>query len=156
MEKLCKQLEDKLCTLLSFLTQLPAELEMIADEIDNENLKNALCSIAVESNQYANELNAHLRRLEIDPPHVLPANLKEEILQEEILGWNIARGNEVLNICEKSEAFFTRLYTEAMQEYLPNTSLKDMMNYQLMGIKSAFLRVRFLNSLRFKKQLVTN
>jgi hypothetical protein len=32
MEKLCQQFEEKLCKLLSFLTQLPSELETIADE----------------------------------------------------------------------------------------------------------------------------
>jgi hypothetical protein len=60
-----KQFEDKLCNLLSFLTQLPSELEIIADEIDNENLKNALTAVAVESDQYAKELSAHV----VQPGH---------------------------------------------------------------------------------------
>jgi hypothetical protein len=149
MEKIRQKFEDKLCTLLSFLTQLPAELEMIADEIDNENLKNALCSVAIESNQYAKELNAQLRTMEIKTPSLQPAHFQDEIMQSDFSGLRVSRGKEVLNICEKSEAFFTRLYMDVLNEYLPSASLSDMMNYQLLGIKSAFMRIRFLNSLRF-------
>ena len=149
MEKICQKFEEKLCTLLSFLTQLPAELEMMADEIDNENLKNALCSVADESNQYAKELNAQLRSLEIKPPHLEQTNLEAELIQQDFSGLGIMKGKEVSNICEKCEAFFTKLYMDILSEYLPNTSLSAMMNYQLLGIKSAFMRIRFLNSLRF-------
>ncbi len=149
MERLCKQMEDKLCTLLSFLTQLPCKLEMIADEIDNENLRNALCAVAMESNEYANELNAQLRSLEIVPPVPGINNLEEEIIEKSLMYSSKEKGKELLSICERSEAFFSELYTDLLNGYFPNASLKDMMHYQLLGIKSAFMRIRFLNSLRF-------
>ena len=149
MEMLCKKFEYKLCTLLSFLTQLPSELEMIADEIDNVNLKNALCAVAIESNQYAKELSAHLRTLEINPPRPELSNFQEDFIEGDFADGDITKGKEVLNICEKSEAFFTMLYTDVLSEYFPNASLKDMMHYQLLGIKSAFMRIRFLNLMRF-------
>ncbi|MEO6721674.1 MAG: hypothetical protein ABIN67_15000 [Ferruginibacter sp.] len=148
MEKLCQQFEEKLCKLLSFLTQLPCELEMIADEIDNENLKNALTAVAIESDQYAKELSAHLHSLEIKAPVLQLQNFQEAIIQDSPFDAHV-KGEEVQHICEKSEAFFTNLYTDVLNEYFPNTSLKDMMNYQLLGIRSAFMRIRFLNSLRF-------
>lgn len=149
MEKLCSQLEDKLCKLLSFLTQLPGKLEMIADEIDNENLSNALCAVAVESNQYAKELNAQLRSLEIIPPAVGISNLEDEIIEKNLLFSPKEKGKEVLSICENCEAFFSQLYSDLLTNYLPSASLKSMMDYQMLGIKSAFMRIRFLNSLRF-------
>jgi len=151
MEMLCKQFENKLCTLLSFLTKLPTELEMIAEEIDNENLKNALTAVAIESNQYARELSSHLRALEIHPPLPALLNFEEQFIEGDFAEGDITKGKEVLNICEKSEAFFTRLYTDVLSEYLPNASLKDMMQYQLLGIKSAFMRIRFLNTMRFSQ-----
>ena len=149
MQRLCKQVEDKLCTLLSFLTQLPGKLEMIADEIDNENLRNALCAVAIESNEYAKELNAQLRSLAIIPPDPVINNLEEEIIENSLLYSSKEKGKEVLSICENCETFFSQLYTDLLTSYLPNASLKDMMNYQLLGIKSAFMRIKFLNSLRF-------
>jgi hypothetical protein len=148
MEKLCQQFEEKLCKLLSFLTHLPSELETIADEIDNENLKNALTAVAIESDQYAKELSAHLHTLEIRPPRIQPASLQEAIIEDNPCDTHV-KGEEVMHICEKSEAFFTKLYTDVLNEYFPNASLKDMMNYQLLGIRSAFMRIRLLNSLRF-------
>jgi hypothetical protein len=148
MEKLCQQFEDKLCNLLSFLTQLPCELEIIADEVDNENLKNALSAVAIESDQYAKELSAHLFNLDIKTPRVQPGNFQQAIIQDSPYDAHM-KGEEILHICEKSEAFFTKLYTEVLNEYFPNTSLKDMMNYQLLGIRSAFMRIKLLNSLRF-------
>ena len=149
MEKLHKQFEDKLCTLLSFLTQLPCELDMIADEIDNENLKNALSAVAIESNQYAKELADQLRSLAIRPPLAEVVNFQDAFFVQDPRATHM-KGEEVLDICERVETFFTRLYSEAMNEYFPNNSLNDMMNYQLLGIRSAFMRIRFLNSLRFR------
>ncbi|MEO5889243.1 MAG: hypothetical protein ABIQ31_03270 [Ferruginibacter sp.] len=149
MERLCRKMEDKLCSLLSFLTQLPGKLEMIADEIDNENLKNALCAVAAESNEYAKELNSQLRRLEIIPPVPAIHNLEAEIIEQSLTGLCKEKGQEILSICENCEAFFSRLYTDLLDDYLSNTSLRSMMNYQLLGIRSAFMRIRFLNSLRF-------
>ncbi len=150
MERLCKQIEDKLCTLISFLTQLPGKLEMIADEIDNENLRNALCAVALESTEYAKELIAQLRRLEIIPPVPGINNLEDEIIERSLMGAPRERGKEVLSICEGCESFFSQLYTDLLNDYFSNTSLKNMMNYQLLGIKSAFMRIRFLNALRLK------
>lgn len=149
MERLCKQMEDKLCLLLSFLTQLPGKMEMIADEIDNENLKNALCAVAIESNHYAMELNAQLKTLSIVPPVSGINNLEEEIIEKSLLNAPREKGKELLSICERSEAFFSQLYTDLLNDYFPNASIKVMMNYQLLGIKSAFMRIRYLNALRF-------
>jgi len=151
MERLCQQMEDKFSTLLSFLTQLPGKLEMIADEIDNENLRNALCAVAMESTEYAKELNAQLRRLQIVPPVPGINNLDEELIEKSLVTSSKERGKEVLSICESCEAFFSQHYTDLINDYFPNASLKNMMNYQLLGIKSAFMRIKFLNSLRLVK-----
>jgi hypothetical protein len=149
MEKLCKQMEEKLCKLLSFLTQLPEQLEMIADEIDDPNLRNALSAVAVESAEYARELNAQLKHLGIEPPLPALASLQAELIEKSIQHLPQKKGTEIMSICENCEQFFSGLYSDLISDYLSGTALKNMMNYQLMGIKSAFMRIRFLNSLRF-------
>jgi len=145
---LCTQKEDKLCTLLSFLTQLPGKLEMIADEIDDENLRNALGAVADESRQYGMELKAQLKNLKIAAPVSDNHDLEEEVIERSVLNCPKEKGKEVLSICESCEAFFSNLYTDLLEEYVFNTSLRNMMSYQLLGIKSAFMRIRFLNTLR--------
>src|SRR5689334_4028317 len=109
MEMLCQQKEEKLCMLLSILTQLPGKLEMIADEIDNENLKNAFSSIALESNQYAKELSEQLRSLAITPMDAGTDHLEEAIIESGLANSPKEKGREVLSICESCENFFSGL-----------------------------------------------
>lgn len=149
MEKLCKHLEDKLCALLYFLTKFPCILEMMAEEIENENLRDALCAVASESGQYAKELYAHLRwpaKADI----VTSINNPDEGIAEKIyLNSSKEKGNEVLLICNQNESFFSEFYIDLLDNHLPDESLKKMLHYQLAGIRSAFTRIRFLNSSRF-------
>lgn len=149
MEKLCRQMEDKLCLLLSYLTRLPEKLEMIADEIDNENLRNALFAAAIESTEYARELKAQLKVMEIIAPIPIISNPEEELLESSLLNAPKQKGSEILSVCESCETFFAQLYTGLLNEYFFGSSLKNMMKYQLLGLQSAFTRIKFLNSLRF-------
>ena len=148
MEKPYDQVEDKLCKLLFFLQQLTAKLEILSDEIDNENLRNALCAVANESNQYASELNCQLKSWSVVPASALN-NLEDKIIENSLNNNPREKGIELSSICERSEAFFSELYNDLINDYFTNTPLKNMMHYQLHGIKSAFMRIRFLNSLRF-------
>jgi hypothetical protein len=151
MDKLCRQIEDKLCKTLSFLTQLSFTIESIADEIDNKHLKNALRAVAIESNQYAIELNTQLRRIAIIPVYPSFNDLEKELALTTTLNAPNGRGIEVLSICESCETFFVALYNDLLNNFLPGPDLKQMINYQLMGIRSAFMRIRFFNAIRFQQ-----
>lgn len=140
---------DKLGALLSLLTKLPAELEMIADEIDNENLRNALCAVAIESSEYAMQLNLQLKTLHIEKPPNDSKDYWRELEQLAPPDSIRAKGREISSICEKCEVFFTSLYTDVLRDYSPYKILRDTMTYQLFGIKCAFMKIRMLNSLRF-------
>ncbi len=149
MEGHCTQVEEKFSMLLSLLKQLPSRFEMIADEIDNEQLKHALCAVAVETDQYAFELKQQFKRFDLTLPKAREYHVDEFISTEEGLEVIHGNGREIALICERCEAFFSALYLSLLNDYFPNNLLKDMMQYQLTGIRSAFFRIRFLNSLRF-------
>ena len=151
MDKLRRQIEDKLCKTLSFLTQLSMTIESIADEIDNKHLKNALRAVAIETNQYAIELNTQLRRIAIIPVYPSFNDLEKELALNTTLNAPNERGIEVLSICESCETFFVALYNDLLSNLLPGPDLKQMINYQLMGIRSAFMRIRFFNAIRFQQ-----
>lgn len=151
MEMLRSQIEDKLCKTFSLLTQLSVIIESIADEIDNKHLKNALRSVAIESNEYAVELNTQLRRIAIIPDYPFTDDLEKELTATRIMVVTEGRGLEILSFCESCETFFVALYIDLLNEYLPGTDLKLMINYQLMGIRSAFMRIRFFNAIRFQQ-----
>ncbi len=144
--------ENNISIMLSYLTQLSAKFEMIADEIDNKYLRNALCAIAAEANQYAMELNYQLRSAAIIPS--LPCIY--ELLDgewEKKTNSNKEEGKELLSIFETCELFITQLYTELLAGNLTE-ALKNIITYQFFGIKSAFMRIRFLNSSRFDALLM--
>lgn len=143
------KIEDRFGAIISFLKQLSGKVEMIADEIDNENLKNAMRSFAIESNQYANELKAEMKNLNITKSFVDFNNLIEEVTETKIETLTEEKGKEILTFCESCETFFHKMYSEFLNDLLPNISLKNIISYQLMGIKSAFMRIKTLNTLRF-------
>jgi hypothetical protein len=149
MEYEYNKIEDKFGAIISFLKQLSGKVEMIADEIDNENLKNAMRSFAIESNQYANELKVEMKNLNISKSFVDFNNLIEEITETKIATITEEKGKEILTFCESCEAFFHKIYNDFLNDLLPNISLKRIISYQLMGIKSAFMRIKTLNTLRF-------
>jgi NifB/MoaA-like Fe-S oxidoreductase len=149
MEYVYNKIEDKFSAIISFLKQLSSKVEMIADEIDNENLKNAMRAFAVDTNQYANELKAEIKNLNINNSFVDFNNLIEEVTATKIDLISQEKGKEILTFCESCEAFFHKMYNEFLYDLLPNMSLKNIISYQLMGIKSAFMRIKTLNELRF-------
>ena len=54
-------LQNKLASLVSFLSQITKGFDDIAEEIDCNNLKTAMQAVAVESKQYANEISNQLQ-----------------------------------------------------------------------------------------------
>jgi len=149
MEVLSPQRENRLFMLLSMLKRLPVRLETIADEIDNENLSNAFLAIADETTQYAKELQVQLKSLNFGMSTGPGNYLEDEIIENGSLDFSREKGKEVMCICESCDRFFSQLYAELFDDFLENDSLVNMMNYQLLGIKSALMRIKFLNTLRF-------
>lgn len=143
------KIEDRFGAIISFLKQLSGKVEMIADEIDNTNLKNAMQSFAIESYEYANELKAEMNNLKISKSFVDFNNLIEEITETKIENVSEEKGKEIFTFCESCEVFFHKIYNDFLNDLLPNISLKNIISYQLMGIKSAFMRIKTLNTLRF-------
>ena len=140
---------DKFCGLLHFLNLSKKEFEMVADEIEDCNLKTALHGLSLESNQCADELATQLKTLGIPfNSQALELCIEEEpfIPQTEYIP---GTGNELMNICSNSENTITKAYSEILSDYLPFNSLREMMMYQLNALKCAFMKIKTLNSARF-------
>ena len=60
-----------------------------------------------------------------------------------------SKKNELLQICDKTEDLFLKLYTDALKEFLSFKHLSDIMAYQYNSIKAGFLKLRMLHSIRF-------
>lgn len=149
MENFNAKIIEKLCGLLHFLNLSKEEFEMVADEIEDCNLKTALHGLSLESNQCVDELTTQLKTLGI--PFKAPKTF--ELFTEEVYipqtEYVPGTGNELMNICSNSENTITNAYSEILSDYLPINSLREMMTYQLNTLKCAFMKIKTLNRARF-------
>lgn len=142
--------EKKMSSLISYLNHIANDFEMIADEIEDKNLKNAFLSLSQEEKLFAQQLQCQGKQYGLnvaakDLP--LQWGIGEEDYPESVQG---SKYNELLHICDRSEFLFLKLYTDALKEMLSFTNLKDIMVYQYNSIRTGFLKLRLLNTLRFR------
>lgn len=142
-------LRNKLQSLVEFLSQVNKGFDAVAEEVDNANLKSAMMAVAVESKQYAREISNQLNLWEITNTAEGVENIwtKIEASVQEQAG--LAKGDEIVALCNNCESYFSKLYEDALQEYFPYKNLKDIITYQLYAAQCAFMKIRLLNNLRF-------
>ena len=148
MENIAKPFIEKIYSLLSFLRQTREEFELVSEEMDNDHVRLTLRGLAVETNQYEQELKSQLYVLEIkDIPAASIFNC-EELLKNIHSIMNAASLKEILNTCTATESFFETAYRNVLNEYFPYQCLRDMLVYQLNGIKCTFMKIKLLNSIQ--------
>lgn len=141
-------LKDKLFKVLMYLTQTKAEFEMVADEVDEGNLKTALEGLSLESSLYANELCVQLQTLGIAVQTPIIKDLQganNMPLHATLTG----KGNELHYICSKSEDSVIGAYKNILNEGMSIPGLYDLMMYQLSALKCAFTKIKMLNAARY-------
>ena len=142
-------LQVKLQKLVSFLGQVNRELDAIAEEIDNVNLKTAMITVAVESKQYAREICYQLQHLNISITASHSDQLWKEVEDDINRDTWLVQGGEIATLCTDCEKYFSKLYEDVLAEYFPFKKLKDIITFQLYAARCSFMRIRLLNSLRF-------
>ena len=145
--------EKKILFLISYLQHISKDFEMIADELEDKNLKNAFISLSEENGQFADELYAQAKHYGLSKPDSELAlywfRAEEENFDSTA---TISRDNELMHICDKSEYLFLKLYTDALKEFLSFRNLKDVMIYQYNSIRAGFFKLRLLNSQRYHNE----
>lgn len=152
MQKINKIISAKLCKLLSFLHQAGEELEKVARKIKDKNIKMSVRSIALETNQYKHELNSQLESLRIKRIRnidIMCGVNTAEVLKNNHLNDKTTTDKEIIELCCKSEVNFEKKYRNILNEYFPYHELRNMLVYQLNGIKCAFMQLKLLRSVRW-------
>ncbi len=152
MQKINKIISAKLCKLLSFLHQASEELEKVARKIKDKNIKMSVRSIALETNQYKHELNSQLESLRIKRIRnidIMCGINTAEVLKNNHLNDKTTTDKEIIELCCKSEVNFEKEYRNILNEYFPYHELRNMLVYQLNGIKCAFMQLKLLRSVRW-------
>src|SRR6266498_2158903 len=122
MQKVNNLIADKLCKLSSFLNHACEEFESIAKQIKEKNIRMSLRSFAIKTKQYS-----------------------EEIKSKPIAHKHFT-DKKIIELCCNTEEYFVKAYRSILNEYFPYTGLRDMLIYQLSGIKNAFRQLKLLKS----------
>jgi hypothetical protein len=148
MQKINKMISAKLCRLLSFLHEADEEFEKVAQKIKDKNIKMSIRGIVLETRQYKRELNSQLQSLrvkEIKSMDIIRGLNTDEVLNNH-LNNKITSDKEIVELCCKSEANFEKAYRNVLNEYFPFNTLRNVLIYQLNGIKCAFMQLKLLRS----------
>ncbi len=144
--------QGKLQSLVSYLWEVNTGFENIAEEIECGNLRTALIALSVESKQYAEEICDQLQNLNVRIPFPHTTSLWDQIEAEMQKEVSFTQGGEIVTLCNNCENYFKKLYDDVLAEYLPIKNFKDIITYQLFATQCAFMKIRLLNTLRFKKR----
>jgi hypothetical protein len=153
--ELASNLKDKLFKVLMYLTQTKEEFEMVADEIEECNLKTALNGLSMESSLYANELCVQLQTLGIslNTPSCSELTGANGMPSHATLP---GKGNELHYICSKSEDVIVNAYKNILSESVSLPGIYDLMMYQLNALKCAFTKIKMLNAARYNYRQNSN
>lgn len=146
MENVVKPFTEKIYTLLSLLRRTREEFELVSEEMDDDHVRHTLRGFALETNQYEQELKSQLKMLEIKETTAVPFINYDELLINIHSILNAGSLREILNTCMATESFFEKAYRGVLNEYFPYQSLRDILVYQLNGIKCSFMKLKLLNS----------
>ena len=138
---------EKISGLLYSLTLTNKELSLVAEEMDDQNLKIALEGLSTESCQFAEELCTQFKvmGIEICKPEAVENPSGANDAGDVAAG----PGGEVAYICRKHEHSVTMAYTTVMGERLPFPVISQMLQFQFRALADAFMKLNLLNTSRF-------
>ncbi len=146
MENRVKPFTDKMYNLLSLLQLTRQEFELVSEEMNDDPVRLTLRGFAIETNQYEQELKSQLNMLEIKETTAVSFIKYDELLRSIHSIVNAGSLKEILNTCMATECFFEKAYRNVLNEYFPYQSLRDVLVYQLNGIKCSFMKLKLLNT----------
>lgn len=133
----------KLNLLYDVMQESKRGYEEIASASTDKNYQRALGLLALECGQYANELYNQMCCLGEQP--------KQEKKTDKYI-WNqvslnIKKQDDIIHVCNNSERIIMKAYREVLNDPSVVNPLRDLIHYQLNGIKYAFVKVKLLNQL---------
>jgi hypothetical protein len=146
-----KLLAKKLCRLSSFLNHACEEFDKVARYVKEKKIRMSVRSVVLETRQYMNELDSQLQTLSVK---CIIRRVNNELNNRQMM--NNITDKKIIKLCCKSEEYFEKAYRSILNEYFPYTGLRDILIYQLNGIKCAFMQLKLLNSVMPSKANISN
>mgnify|MGYP003471217939 FL=1 len=140
---------EKICNLLFSLTRSEGRMEMVADEVEDSNLRTALTGLAAESSLFAEEITTQLKThgIALEKPVY---NFEDCFGVLDTAPFDRKPGAEILHLCEELEACLTRSYRAVLAEIsVPVPLFRELLQLQFNSLKNSLLRIRLINRARF-------
>lgn len=133
---------QKLNSLLDIMHESKRGYEVIASQSSDRNFQRALGGLAIECGQYINELTNQICSLGAKP---VVNKTKDKYVWNQI-STNVKQQEDILNACYGSERIILKAYREVLNDPSVLHPLRQMITYQLNGMKYAFVKVKLLNT----------
>jgi hypothetical protein len=133
---------DKLTRLLNALQEVKNHYELVANRIQNHQLKLSILGLAQESKQYANELIAHIETL----GGILQDRVKTDCnrLDESVEPQSVTGNAEDLIQLKIGEQQVMKTYRDVLNEPFLYDTIRQMIRYQQNGLLHCFSQIRML------------
>src|SRR5438309_1928488 len=144
MQRINVSIANKLSNLSSFLNEACNEFEDASKSVTEKDVTMSVRSLIVETKQYIEELNCQVESLSAKNISD-KINDKEEVKSMPLTNKHLSASNMIEQCCE-AEVYFEKAYRIILNEQFPYTALRQMLTYQLNGIKCAFMQLKLLKS----------
>ena len=129
--------------LCSLLRQSKSEYELMAVALSDEALSRTILTLAQMNNQYACELSALLQTL-----GGTPQKQKMQELKVKADAQDVRDENATLHYCKQKGKKLVKAYQKLLRKTYLNKGMRNMVHYQLVGMRSAFVQLQLLSSLQ--------
>ena len=134
---------QKLNSLLDVMHESKRGYERIAAQSSDRHFQRALSGLAVECGQYINELSNQISCLGAKP---ISGKTKDKYIWNQI-STNVKKQDDILKACYSSERIIINAYRDVLNDPSVLHPLREMITYQLNGMKYAFVKVKLLNTI---------
>lgn len=133
---------QKLNSLLDVMQESKRGYERIASQSSDKNFQRAVGGLALECSQYINELTNQICSLGARPT---TTKTKDVHVWNQI-STNVNQEEDILKACYGSERIILKAYRDVLNDPSVLHPLRQMITYQLNGMKYAFVKVKLLNT----------
>ena len=137
---------SKLEFLLQSLLRARITYEQMASSVKNRQLQQTIVGLALESRQYATELDSYVNTLGMETEKQSTSNDFHGSSSEETEWIFPEEEKDVLRWCAKREKSIVNVYREILNEPYLYEGIRKMIRYQLNGVMHSFAQLKLLNT----------
>ncbi len=137
-----RYIAQKLNSLLDVMHESKRGYERIASQSGDKNFQRAFSGLALECGQYINELTNQICSLGARP---VVNKTQDKYIWNQV-STNVDQQEDILKACYSSERIILKAYRDVLNDPSVLHPLRQMITYQLNGMKYAFVKVKLLNT----------